>query len=303
MNKKIKNKIKKLVTKSKVLFDEPMCRHTSIRIGGPADVFILIEDLDELKKIVIFSRKKKIPLFVLGGGTNLLVGDRGIRGIVLKLGRKFNWIRFKGTKVLAGASTPVQKLLKVVSEYSLSGLEFISGIPGNIGGAIVTNAGFPEKSIGDFISSVKLMTTTGKIITKERNALQFSYRFSSLKDKNLIILEVVLNNLTIRKKEDIKRRIAILLKKRRSAQPVSSPSAGCIFKNPRIASAGILIDFAGLKGLRIGNAQISTKHANFILNKGHAKFRDVIALIEKIKKRVYEVFRIKLEMEVERVGK
>ncbi|OIN96852.1 UDP-N-acetylenolpyruvoylglucosamine reductase [Candidatus Desantisbacteria bacterium CG1_02_38_46] len=302
MNKKIKKELEKILIKSKVLFDEPMRRHTSLRVGGPADAFILVEDIDELKKILIFVKKRKIPFFTIGGGTNLLVGDKGIKGIVLKLGRSFDWIKFNGSKVLAGPSTSVKKLLKETSRHGLSGLECIAGIPGILGGAIVANAGSPQRAIGDFVSSVKLMTPTGKIVIRKKNAMCFSYRFSNLESEKEIILEVALNNLQKKNPTKMKNQIALFLRKRKKSQPCGFPSAGCIFKNPPISPAGVLIDFAGLKGLRIGGAQISRKHANFILNVNLAKSRDISKLIEKVRKRIYNLFRIKLELEIEKVG-
>lgn len=302
MNKKIKEELKKILTRSKVSFDEPMYKHTSLRIGGPADAFVLVEGIDELKKILTLARRKDIPLFTIGGGTNLLVNDRGIKGIVLKLGKSFDRIKFRGNKVLAGPSVPVAKLLKETVRHNLSGLECMAGIPGTLGGAIIANAGSPERAIGDFISSVKLMTPYGRIMTRRRNALQFSYRYSSFKNERGVIVGVVLNSLMKRSRAIIEKQIAFIIEKRRKNQPAGFPSAGCIFKNPPISSAGVLIDFAGLKGLKIGGAQISKKHANFILNVNSAKSSDVSKLIEKVERKIYDLFRIELELEVENVG-
>jgi len=311
MNKKIKKEIKKILVKSRVLFDEPMSRHTSLHVGGPADIFVLIEDIDELKKILMFIRRRKIPFFTVGAGTNLLAGDKRIKGIVLKLGKSFDWIKFSRSMLCksqsrlckVGSSIPLRKLIEETCRHGLSGLECIAGIPGTLGGAVVANAGSPEKAIGDFVSSVKLITMSGKIVTKRRNVLQFSYRFSSLKKEKGVILEVEMGNLQKKNKTRIKNQIALLLKMRRKNQPSDFPSAGCIFKNPPMSSAGALIDFVGLKGLRIGGAQISKKHANFILNVNKARSRDFDRLIKRIKEKIYKIFRIKLELEIERVGR
>lgn len=302
MNKKIKKELERIFKKSRVLFNEPMRKHTSMRIGGPADVFIIVEDAQELKKILGFARKKSIPLFTVGGGTNLLVGDKGIRGIVLKLGKSFGWIKFKRNKVIAGSSIPIAKLLEEVARHSLSGLECMAGIPGTLGGAVVANAGVPEKAVGDFVSSAKLILLNGKIVTIKKNNLRFSYRASNLKNQKGIILEVTLGNLQKKSRVSIERQLAFFEKKKWEKQPRGFPSAGCIFKNPSMVSAGTLIDFAKMKGLSIGGAEISRKHANFILNVSLARAVDVVRLIRKMSNKIYKLFRIKLELEIEKAG-
>jgi len=220
----------------------------------------------------------------------------------LELGRSFNWIKFRKNIISAGSSAPIRILIEKIYRHGLSGLECMAGIPGTLGGAVVANAGLPEKAIGNFVYSVKLMTPSGRIVTKKRDDLRFSYRFSNLKNEKSIILEAALNNLQKKSKAKIKDQITLFMKKRRKNQPYDFPSAGCIFKNPPISPAGILIDFAGLKGLKIGGAQISKKHANFILNVNSAKAGDVLRLIERVRKEVYKLFRINLELEIEKVG-
>jgi len=294
--------LKKIFKRSTVFFNEPLSRHTSLRVGGPADVFVVIEDISELRRLLKFAGKAKIPVFVIGGGTNLLVSDRGIRGIVIKLGRAFSGVRFGKTRIEVGASTPISELLNKLARKGLSGLEFMAGIPGTAGGAAISNAGSSRQAIGEFISSVKIMSHSGKILNIHKKKLKFSYRKSSLKGLKGVLLEVSLEGFKKASGRAVRDKILLLLKKRKNTQPVNRHSAGCIFKNPPNCPAGLLIDLAGFKGERIGGAQVSKKHANFILNCRKATCRDIMRLIEKIQKKVYRQFRIKLELEVEKAG-
>ncbi|MCK5595757.1 UDP-N-acetylmuramate dehydrogenase, partial [bacterium] len=241
----------------------------------------------------------------LGGGTNVLIRDRGIRGVVLNLAHGLCSISIKTDSVICGAGTLLSKLLKQVAKVELTGLEFAAGIPGTVGGAVVMNAGTKEirniehVSIGNLIESVKAIDMNGNVCELGKEDLRFGYRKSNL--SKYIILEAKLKLKTGSKKE-ISDRVSILLEHKKSTQVLDIPSAGCIFKNLDGHSAGRLIDKAGLKGLAVGDAQVSEKHANFIVNKGNASAQDVLELIKKIKLTVFEKTGVELEEEVKVMG-
>lgn len=301
---KIKNKIReeiREIVKGKVKFDELMSKHTSFGIGGPADCFIIPQDIEDLKKIILFSKKKKSPLKVMGQGTNLLVRDRGIRGIVVKLGKGFEGVKFSENNLLAGAAVRLSTLIKLAASQGLGGLEFAVGIPGSLGGAIATNAGAETLSISQRLMSIRVMTGEGRVKDLKADNLNFDYRRCHLK-KNSIILNARLK-LERAKEEEILRRVNTFLEKREKTQPLGTANAGCIFKNPDSKTpAGSLIEKAGLKGKRIGGASVSKVHANFILNLGKAKAEDVLTLMEVIKEEVKERTGISLEPEIEVIG-
>jgi len=270
-----------------------MREYTSLKIGGRARFFANPSNKGELKKALEFAREKDIPVFLLGGGTNTLIRDEGVRGMVIKLNGDFRNIERSGKEIKAGGGAGLSSLISYSSSFSLSGLENLSGIPGSVGGAVFGNAGAFGTQIGDYVSSVLVMTRDGQERTIKD--INFFYRGSSLKDT--IILEVLFSL-----KEDAKwridERIAGVLRKRRETQPTFAKTAGCIFKNPSGGFAGELIEKAGLKGRSIGDAIVSQKHANFIENRGNAKADDVLKLISFIKKRVYELYHIMLYEEI-----
>jgi len=294
--------IGKELKKSRVLFNEPMSKHTSFRIGGPADAFVIAEDMDELRRVFSAAKKSGLPLYVTGSGTNILVGDKGIRGVVVKAGKALSWVKIRGSTVEAGASVSVSKLLSTLAGRGLSGLEFMAGIPGTLGGALTGNAGSPRMAIGKMVKSVDSMDYSGRMRRIPAGRLVFSYRHSNLKDMKGIVTGAVLGGFKKASPYAVKKNISAAWSKRKKIHPMDRPSAGCIFKNPNGCSAGLLIDLAGLKGEKAGGAVISKKHANFILNCGKARSADVISLIEKMRKRVYEQFGVKLELEVHLAG-
>ena len=297
---KLKQKIRELI-KGEVRVSEPMSGHTSFHIGGPADIFVIPHDQEDLKNILIFTSKKGIPLFILGEGTNLLVRDRGIRGVVIKLSENFARIRFEGEKGLIGAGAKLVEVIEASIENGLSGLEFFSGIPGSIGGAVVMNAGTNSQAIGEVIKKVKVCSLKGETFSLSKEELGFGYRKSIFQEETLLILEV---EFFLRKgeKKKICQTQEEILEKRKKNQPLFSSNAGCIFKNPKSDSAGRLIELAGLKGREIGGAQVSFEHANFILNLGQAKAGEVIELIREIEKVVKKKTGIELEREIRIVG-
>lgn len=289
------------ITGNKLKCNEPLLKHTSFKIGGPARYFVEIDSMDKLKQLVIYANKENLKYFIIGKGTNLLVPDKGISGIVVKLKGKFNEFSVKKTEIIAGSAVKLSTLLKAAVEKNLSGLEFVSGIPGFIGGSIVSNAGTALGSMKDIVSWVEIMDSCGRIKNHSAKKIKFSYR-NCILPAGAIITKACL---TLRKgkKYDIISKISTLTEIRRATQPSGWNNAGSIFKNPAAGvSAGALIDRAGLKGARVGNALVSSKHANFIINNNHASSADVLGLIKLIKKEVQTKFGIALQLEVKIFG-
>ena len=285
--------------------NEPMSKHTSLRVGGPADLFIIPKDIDDVK--TIYRHLGETPLFVLGEGTNLLVSDRGFRGIVLSLSENFKsiqaplfWRTAEGEEkavVKVGAGVKMSYLVKYLARYSLTGIEDLVGIPGSLGGAVIMNAGAEGTEIGQAIRSVTRVTSQGEIEVTQKKDLIFRYRKTLFPDGGGIVVEA---ELELKKGEavDIQNKIDRHLSRRRNTQPLSLPNSGSVFKNPEGDKAGRLIEAAGLKGFSIGEAGISIKHANFIVNKGEAQAADVLDLIRHIQKVVREKTGVDLETEV-----
>lgn len=286
--------------KGKMIFDAPMKQYTSMRVGGKADVLLFPKDLGELKKVVKKSQEVGIPYYILGNGTNLIVTDNGIPGWVISLNRGFKNIEINGDEIKAEAGLPLKRLIRLSIKEELTGLEPFAGIPGTIGGAIRMNAGAWGVEIKDRIKNVTFMTPSGRIIERKRTRLQFSYRRLNIPD-SWIILKATFR-LRRGKRDEVVKKIKSYLAMRKKIHPLRFPSAGSIFLNPRGHNAGKLIEESGLKGLRIGDAMISDKHANFIINLGEAKAREIIDLIKLIEKKVYEEKGILLKREVKILG-
>ena len=285
-----------------LLFDEPLSKHTSFRIGGPADVLVVPLDLEDLKKTLKVAEKNNIPLIVIGNGTKLLVSDDGIEGITVKLSGCFNDLAVSGRDVRVGAGYPLAGLSRSVADWGLSGLEFAVGIPGTVGGGIAMNAGAHGHSIGDAVTKVAVIGCDGEIKEYEHDELGFSFRCSRFQVDNSIILkcEMLLEEGVV---GDIQKKMSENLSWRKENQPLDFPNAGSIFKNPEGLVAGRLIDDCGLKGMRVGDAQVSEKRANFIVNLGKAKASDVQELMTIAQSRVFEKFGIRLEPEIRLVGR
>ena len=288
-----------------VKFSEPMRNHTSLRIGGPADIFAIPQDLSSLKNMHINLRRNKIPFFPLGGGTNILVRDGGIEGAVISLRS------FRRTGVLskdnnyaylfAEAGTLLQRIVNFSKENGYSGVEGLAGIPGTVGGAIFGNAGAFGYEMKDVLISVEVMDIEGRIKRFKAEEINFGYRSTSISQNELILgAEIKLKK---DEKEEVSAKIDDFLEKKREKQPLREPSAGCVFKNPAGLSAGKLIDEAGCKGIRIGDVEVSSIHANFFINKGMANASDFIRLMEEVAHRVKERFGAVLEPEIKIVGR
>jgi len=289
----------KLRIKGRVVINQPTKELTSIKIGGLADLFVIPEDLDDLKKVLSFSRKENLSFFIMGSGSKLLVRDKGFRGVIIKLGESFKSILSNGNQVRVGAGVDLATLIDFAAKKSFPGLESLLGIPGTVGGAIARNVSAFGKTLSEKVLSVKVLDGNNNCLVLSKKDIDFGYRTSTfLYNKDWVIIEVRLE-LWPGKKEDIILRSRQARERRTLTQPLSFSTAGCIFKNPSSHPAGFLIEAAGCLGMKVGNAQVSLQHANFIINKGNATARDVISLIEKIRKKVEDKFAISLELELE----
>jgi UDP-N-acetylmuramate dehydrogenase len=281
-----------------VLSAEPLSRHTSFRIGGPADLFVTAESLDELCEIVTLARELEVPYFLLGGGTNILVSDRGIRGLVIA--NKARGRRFEGRILYAESGALLGRLARQAVRHSLSGLEWAVGIPGTIGGAVVGNAGAYGASMADAVRQITVLDESNRRRDMAVGELGSGYRTSRLRGRKVVVLSAELG-LNWHPRRHLETVVAIRTARRKMTQP-SLPSAGSVFLNPPGGFAGRLIEAAGLKGHRIGQACISEVHANFIVNLGGARADEVRLLIELIQQTVWELFQVQLELEIELVG-
>lgn len=288
--------------KGKVLFDVPMSQYTSFGIGGAADVMAFPKDESDLKDLISFAHTKKFPLFILGGGTNLLVKDRGMEGIVVNMCEGFKDIVWTGdTDVVVGAGVTLSLLLKRCKERGLSGIEFAAGIPGTVGGAAIMNAGAYGSELRDVVEGVEVLNQKGKKNFIAAKNIGFSYRGSNLPEGSVVIR--VHMSFKAAGASEIEKKVKEFRAKRESSSPIKCPSAGSIFKNPEGAVAGRLIDEAGLKGVSIGDAEVSEVHANYIVNRGNAKAGDVLGLMARVRDKVYSQTGISLEPEIKIVGR
>ncbi|MEA4882925.1 MAG: UDP-N-acetylmuramate dehydrogenase [Clostridia bacterium] len=284
-----------------ILRNEPMSNHTSFQIGGPADVIVSPHDSESLITVLSWAWNEGLPVFVLGNGTNLLVADEGIRGVVLRIGPGLDRISFNSTQVKAGCGVSLPALARVCAERGLSGLEWAVGIPGSLGGALAMNAGAYSSTVGDVTREVMTAGLDGSISTRTAEEMQFGQKSSRLSHGDAVAYEAVLS-LKPGVPHDVAARMAGYMKDRRIKQPLHLPSAGCVFQNPSGRGAGRYIDAAGLKGMRVGGAEISNVHANFIVNASGATARDVLILMDVVKRTVYEKFGVELVPEVRVVG-
>lgn len=300
--------------KGNVSFNEPMSKHTYFRVGGPADAYVAPENIEDLIALVNRLRQRRIPCRVIGDGSNLLVKDCGIRGVVIVLTKCLNKI----TQIAAGDGDVVVDAMagvrmRTLCDFSiargLEGMNFALGIPGTVGGAIMMNAGTFYGSVENVLDSIKVLTPTGQTENIGKEKLVFGYRklsWNNEKNDADSVQAVIMEgrfSLRLSDPEKLKREAEAILEKRRKTQPVDFPSAGCFFKNPASGkTAGELIELAGLKGRKIGGAEISTKHANFIINQGNASSADILALMELVQDTVSKAFGVKLETEVKIVG-
>lgn len=295
------NKIQALVPAQRLLVKEPLSRHTTFRIGGPADFLVQPESVAEVAAVLKVVREYKMDLTILGNGSNVLVLDNGIRGVVLKFDDHMGYIRHEGHTLIAGAGATFAEVAKYALTQEMTGLEFAIGIPGSIGGAVFMNAGAYDGEISCVIAAVTAVCPDGIIRRFNNKDIQFSYRHSVFQDNGCVICEIELE-LPRGKGAVIMQRMTELTTKRESKQPLELPSAGSTFKRPPGYFAGTLIEQTGLKGLKIGGAQVSLKHAGFIVNAGDATACDVLSLIREVQHQVSEKFGVNLQPEVRIIG-
>lgn len=294
--------IKELEQKNITLLkQEPMKKHTSFRIGGNADIYISPKSSEEIQSILFLAKKYDVPVTVMGNGSNLLVSDKGIRGIVIQIGEDMSTILVKGEKITAQAGALLKTIGEKALQSSLEGFAFAAGIPGSLGGAVCMNAGAYGGEIKDILVEAEVLTEDLQIKKFSTQQLQFSYRHSIIPEKGYIVLSATFL-LKKGNQKEIAQKMTELAQQRREKQPLNFPSAGSIFKRPQGYFAGKLITDAGLKGYSIGDAQVSQKHGGFIVNKENATCADVLALIEHCQKTVFEKFGVMLETEVKMIG-
>lgn len=284
-----------------VLFDEPLAKHTSWRIGGPADVFLLPTATEQLVRIMQLAHQHGIPWFVIGKGSNLLVRDGGIRGVVIKLADNFADMEINGQTLTAQGGRSFVSAAHHAIRHGLSGLEFATGIPGTVGGAVMMNAGAHGGEVKDVLIDCRVLMPDGQIEHLRREDLRFDYRYSLLKDRPGLVVDASFA-LTPGDAQEMSDRVRGWAKRRQTTQPLSLPSCGSVFRNPEGTHSGRLVEEAGLKGTRIGGAQISELHGNFIVNIGGAKATDVLQLIELIQNTIKERYGHDLHPEVRIVG-
>lgn len=301
MNVNIKQHFQEILGNDRVLEAEPMSKHTTFRIGGPADLFVAPENTDEIKKLIAICKEEEVPYFILGNGSNLLVSDKGYRGVIIQLYRSFGQITLKENEIHAQAGALLSGIAAMAREASLTGFEFAGGIPGTLGGAVVMNAGAYGGEMKDVLKEVTVLTPEGEVVTLQARELQMGYRTSIIKESGYIVLEAVIS-LKKGDQDEIKSRMQELAGMRSSKQPLSYPSAGSTFKRPEGYFAGKLIMDSGLRGYQVGGAQVSEKHCGFVINTGNATAKDVTTLMADVQRIVMEKFGVKLEPEVKFLG-
>ena len=287
----------------KIKYNEPMKKHTSFKVGGNADLFISVCSFQELQQAIEYAKTKQIPFMIIGNGSNILVRDKGIRGLVIKIDILLLNIIEKDDfiEVSVGSGNKLMALAVSLKDKGISGLEELSGIPGTVGGAIYMNAGAYGKEMKDIVTSTKCIDTEGNIIELSNEQQQFEYRKSIFSKKNYIILETKLK-LQKGDRQQIEEKMKDFFKQRKEKQPLEFPSAGSTFKRQEGVITAKLIDESGLKGYKIGDAMVSEKHAGFIINTGNATAKDIIELINYVKEKIYKNYGIKIEEEIKIIG-
>lgn len=301
INEQFLVKLQNVLAKSQILLNEPMKYHTTFRIGGPADYLLLPSSVEQVVKVFKLIREYSMPLTVLGNGSNILVLDKGIRGVVVKFDEQMAYLKADGSKIYAGSGVLLKNLSAFAAANSFTGLEFAVGIPGSVGGAAFMNAGAYDGEISQVVSGVTAVTLDGEVVRYTRDEARFGYRRSIFQENHQVICEV---EFTMDKGDAaaIYEKMADLTKRRESRQPLEMPSAGSTFKRPPGYFAGTLIEQTGLKGLKVGGAQVSLKHAGFVVNAGEATAADVLNLISEVQRLVFEQHGVELHPEVRTIG-
>lgn len=301
MREEIFKKFQKILGEDQVICGEPMSRHTTFRIGGPADYFLTPAGAEEIRDVIAYCREVELPYFILGNGSNLLVSDEGFRGAVIQVDHRMQEITVEGRAIRAQAGVLLSKAAAVARDHSLTGLEFASGIPGTLGGGVSMNAGAYGGELKDVLVRVRVVDRDLQIRDIEAGDLDLGYRHSRIQDEEMVVTDVTLELLEDRM-EEISSRMNELREARTSKQPLEFPSAGSTFKRPEGYFAGKLIMDAGLKGFRVGDAQVSEKHCGFVINRGAATAKDVCTLIKSVQEKIREKDGVLLEPEIRFLG-
>lgn len=301
MNQDFYKKLTNIIEPSRVKCDEPMNRHTTFRVGGAADYFVIPRTKEEVRDVIAQCKEEGIPYYMLGNGSNLLVADKGYRGVIIQIYKEMSKITVNGTKVTVQAGALLSRIAAEVLDHELTGFEFAAGIPGTLGGACMMNAGAYGGEMKDVLSEVLVLTPEGEFLTLKAEELELGYRTSIITRKGYVVLEAVI---TLEKgvEKFIRERMEELREKRVTKQPLEYPSAGSTFKRPEGYFAGKLIEDTGLRGFRVGGAQVSEKHCGFVINRGDATAADIVELMRQVSERVEEKFGVGLEPEVRRLG-
>ena len=301
MNQILYNELLKIMSEEQVKTEEPMKNHTTFRVGGPAEFFVMPRTAEEVKKVIDLCRRESFPYYIIGNGSNLLVSDQGYRGVVLQIYKEMSCIEIEENVIVAQAGALLSAIANKALENGLTGFEFAAGIPGTLGGACVMNAGAYGGEMKDVLEEVTVLTEEGEVLIIPKENLELGYRTSIIARKGYIVLEARIQ-LREGEKEAIKSLMEELKDKRVSKQPLEYPSAGSTFKRPEGYFAGKLIHDAGLRGFSVGGAQVSEKHCGFVINRENATAADVAELMRQVSARVEEEFGVKLEPEVKRLG-
>jgi len=301
MDKSFVREIEAFAGKEALIMDEPLCNHTTFRVGGKADAFLSVHNAEHLIKLLDVCRRYEVPYFILGNGSNLLVSDKGYRGLVIAIGKDMAEVTVDGCRIHAKAGAMLGSVAQTAAKSGLGGMEFASGIPGSIGGAIVMNAGAYDGEMKNIVEKVTVLTKDGEILTLSCEELEFGYRMSRVKKEGFIVLSVTLL-LEPKEQTAIYDKMNDFTARRREKQPLEYPSAGSTFKRPEGMFAGKLIMDAGLRGYSVGDAQVSEKHCGFVINKGNATAKEIHTLIGAVQAKVKEAFGVDLEPEVIFVG-
>lgn len=294
---KVEKLMNAYVPEEDILSKEPMWKHTTFRVGGEADCFVRISSPSQLAGLIPRLKENKIPWFIMGNGSNLLVGDKGFRGVILQIGSKMGALSTEGSRIRAGAGALLSAAAKYAMEQGLAGLEFASGIPGTVGGGVMMNAGAYGGEMKQVIRSVTVLDENGRVFELDRDSMEFGYRTSVIKRRRLIVLEAVMA-LEAGDREEIRAKMEELAVRRKEKQPLEFASAGSTFKRPEGYFAGKLIMEAGLRGYGVGGARVSEKHCGFVINAGEACAADISAVIKEVQRRVKEHSGVSLEPEV-----
>lgn len=289
--------LRELISEDNIHMNEPMAAHTTFRVGGDAECMIETETEEQLSKVCRYLRMIEAPFAVLGNGSNTLVRDEGYNGIILHLGSKYSDISVEGSRIVAQAGAMLSQVARAAYENGLTGMEFASGIPGTVGGAVVMNAGAYGGEMSKIVTEVTVISKDGEILSLDNDTMEFGYRYSTIRNRPFIVSKVYFE-LEPGDKDEIKAKMDELAVKRREKQPLEYPSAGSTFKRPEGYFAGELIMKSGMRGYQIGGARVSDKHCGFVINTGNATASDILDVIAEVQERVKERFGVELEPEI-----